>query len=131
LPPPGLMATEIHQVPPLSPSPKAGSIPVGKLEAPAKKPKRGKTDAARPGTPTVPAGLEEVELDVELVSADSLPALAREFPQTLEELDRRDYLMLAIGGAGVGLSMLLGYALVRLITGRSTPPTDEEKTEGE
>jgi serine/threonine protein kinase len=131
LPPPGLMATEIHQVPPLPPGPKAGSIPVGKLEAPPKKPKRGKSDAARPGTPTVPAGLEEVELDVELVSADSLPALAREFPKTLEELDRRDYLMLAIGGAGVGLSMLLGYALVRLITGRSTRPTDEEKTEGE
>jgi hypothetical protein len=111
--------------------------------APATTPKPARPKPAAVAKPVAPPRPLDEEIDVELVT-EPMPAPAfipmPAAPQvqivkvkderTLTELDRRDWIMLAGGAAGVLIAVGLGYGLARLMR-KKTPeePPPSETTE--
>ncbi|MBA4063215.1 MAG: hypothetical protein C0501_05780 [Isosphaera sp.] len=97
--------------PPAKPAPVA-AVPLGNGPPPGPK-------SARMRPVPVPLDATE-EVDVELVTG-AAPVTAR----PLTELDRRDWIMLAAGAAGVLAAVGLGYGLARLARKKPEEPPDE------
>ncbi len=96
--------------------------------------------APRPVSKPVPAPRPVEEVDVELVSDPMGVPVVIPFPATpqvqivkvkderpLSELDRRDWIMLAIGATGVLAAVGLGYGLARLLRKKpeESPPSED------
>lgn len=80
------------------------------------------TQFPAPSSGTVPVAVPAESLDVELVPA---PAPGQRPPSSSGEeflLTRRDYLMMAIGGSGVGLALFLGWLLAQLFRRKGRDP---------
>ena len=101
------------------------TVPVGKLEPQGRR-------FESPKKPVQIAAQSNSEFDVELIdvtpslspaypSTPSLESLTEE-PRSLLELNRRDVIMLVIGGAMVVTAILGGYGLSRVL--RRTPPAE-------
>ncbi len=87
--------------------------------APARQPKNPPAPASAAGTAApvaAPAGF-----DVELVPFEQLPQ-----PRGLLDLDRRDFLMLGLGGGGVLFALFMGWLLARVL--RRTPEEADKET---
>jgi serine/threonine protein kinase len=94
------------------------AIPLGKLESP------GRKSATAPPPASVPTA-REPEIDVELVSVPS-PTRTRDERGWLE-LNRRDAVMLVVGGLLVSLALLAGWGLYRVLRVEPTvesPPVE-------
>lgn len=138
--------------PPPLPAPVVENIPVGKLESvrgkgekpreqpkakEAPKPKPPAPPAAQPvSAPPIQTALAVDDFDVELVTVPNptftppAPAKVKEEARGLFELNRRDWLMLGIGGGGVLFAILAGYGIAQIARRGSPPsPTEEEKKE--
>jgi serine/threonine protein kinase len=121
---------------PTAPAPKARptppaatpELPVGKLDD------RPKPPRPKPGTGENRAVAAADEFDVELVPAvpptapPSVSDIRPPYPTRLEDLDRRDYIMLGAGAGAVLFAVFLGWLMAQLLRfGRSaekpTPPT--------
>lgn len=112
---------------PISPPPTT----LGKSESGSRK-KKDRTDSVgTPVRPSVRSG-ETEEFDVIAVEIDELPPRNRVRepgePRGLLELDRRDFLMLGLGGGGVLAAILTGYGLAQLI--RDKGDSTQKKEDG-
>ena len=120
------------------------NIPVGKLEPrKTERPRERSAEVPRPKDKEppkpvplprpAPAPLALDEFDVELVPvpppAPQLPAPSPAPAQDergLFELNRRDWLMLGLGGGGVLFAILTGYGIAQLVRPRSQPSVSED-----
>ncbi len=94
--------------------------PIAKPPIPAKRPSAPKRTSASPTAD---------EVDVELVLEPTnvpvfipAPAIVSIPERSLTDLDRRDWIMLASGAAGVLTAVGLGYGLARLVRKKDVPP---------
>jgi len=126
LPPAQLTGMPSKPVPPgitTTPAPlKSGTAPLP--PRPAATPRPVPRPAPRPDLVLVAVQEVEVEVDVELVGGDgafAVPAAPEVRivkivdERTLWELDRRDWIMLAVGAAGVLTAVGMGFGLARLV----------------
>jgi serine/threonine protein kinase len=110
-----------------APPPVAVTVPVSGSVKPAAVGSRP-VSVAPPRSPTVPSQWVADEVDVELVSESLLASTAppavsddrRQDQRALWDVDRRDWIMLAAGAAGVLAAVGVGYALARVA--RKKPP---------
>jgi len=125
--------------------PQGGTAPLPALVAkPAPLPAKPGTGPARhlpAPKPKVEDDDEEGMIDVELVTLPSAPpmvvaakpasGLEEEEPRALTDLNRRDYIMLALGGGLVAAAGGLGIGLARLLAPKAAVPTPETEVKDE